>query len=188
MKKKPNIIFFISVLFLINWAGFGVSLPAGQDRYTNEGHGRREGHRAHGKRGFKPVPNQTYKNTCGECHLAYPPCLLPSGSWEKILNRMKDHFGEEVPCGATEQKEISQYLKENGADRASGKRSAKIMKGLKGTTPLRITEVPYIRHKHREISKEVLSRKTIGSLSNCRACHKTAEQGNFDDDNVTIPL
>ena len=188
MRKKLNIIFFISVFSLIHWAGFGVSLPAGQERHRHEGRGEWEGHRTHGKRGFKPVPNQTYKNTCGECHLAYPPCLLPSGSWAKIMNRTKDHFGEEVPCGAAEQKEISQYLQENGADRASGKRSAKIMKGLKGTTPLRITEVPYIRHKHRQISKEVLSRKTIGSLSNCRACHKTAEQGNFDDDHVTIPL
>jgi hypothetical protein len=135
-----------------------------------------------------PVTNQTYQNTCGVCHFVYPPGLLPSNSWAKILNRLKDHFGEEVPCEAAEQKEISKYLKENGADRSSGKKSAKIMKSLKGTTPLRITEVPYIRDKHRKISKEVLSRKAIGSLSNCLTCHKTAEQGNFDDDNVTIPL
>ncbi len=186
MKKRLKIIGVFSGLFLL--FGLSVFVHAEKERHYGGDHGQRGNHDFQGKRHFRPVPNQTYKNTCGGCHFAYPPCLLPSGSWAKIMNRMKDHFGEEVPCGSAEQKEISQYLKENGADRASGKRSAKIMKGLKGTTPLRITEVPYIRDKHREISKEVLSRKTIGSLSNCRSCHKTAEQGIFDDDNVTIPL
>lgn len=186
MKIRFKIIGAISGLFLL----FGVSVFswAEKERHHGEDHGQRGKYRSQGKTHFKPLSNQTYKNTCGGCHFVYPPCLLPSGSWEKILNRLKDHFGEEVPCEAAELKEISKYLKENGADRASGKRSAKIMKSLEGTTPLRITEVPYIRHKHRKITKEVLSRKTIGSLSNCLACHTTAEQGNFDDDNVIIPL
>jgi hypothetical protein len=45
---------------------------------------------------LKPVTNQTYKETCGECHFAYQPELLPSASWLKILNQLDDHFGEEV--------------------------------------------------------------------------------------------
>jgi hypothetical protein len=53
--------------------------------------------------------------------------------------------------------------------------------------PLRITEIPYIQEKHHEVSASVLKRKSIGSLSNCSACHKTAEKGIYDDDNVVIP-
>ena len=45
---------------------------------------------------FKPVINQTYREACGECHLAYQPELMPSGSWQKILNQLDDHFGEEI--------------------------------------------------------------------------------------------
>ena len=42
------------------------------------------------------MTNQTYKETCAECHFAYQPELLPSVSWLKILNQLDDHFGEEV--------------------------------------------------------------------------------------------
>ena len=45
---------------------------------------------------LKPVTNQTYNETCGGCHFAYQPELLPSASWLKILNQLDDHFGEEI--------------------------------------------------------------------------------------------
>ena len=45
---------------------------------------------------LKPVANQTYAETCGECHFAYQPELLPFASWLKILNQLDDHFGEEI--------------------------------------------------------------------------------------------
>ncbi|WP_459915644.1 hypothetical protein [Desulfocicer niacini] len=46
---------------------------------------------------------------------------------------------------------------------------------------------PYIIKKHHEISQKVLNRASIGSLSNCIACHTIAENGNYDDDNMNIP-
>jgi hypothetical protein len=61
------------------------------------------------------------------------------------------------------------------------------MRSLGGLTPLRITEIPYIREKHHEVSPNVLKRQSIGSLSNCSACHTTAERGIFEDDYVVIP-
>ena len=45
---------------------------------------------------LKPVTNQTYRETCGECHFAYQSELLPSVSWLNILNRLDEHFGEEI--------------------------------------------------------------------------------------------
>jgi hypothetical protein len=53
--------------------------------------------------------------------------------------------------------------------------------------PTRINDVPYIRRKHHDIPPDVLSRPSIGSLSNCAACHTTADDGVFDDDFVVIP-
>jgi mono/diheme cytochrome c family protein len=33
----------------------------------------------------------------------------------------------------------------------------------------------------------VFVRPSVGSFSNCIACHTTAEKGVYDDDHVTIP-
>jgi hypothetical protein len=134
-----------------------------------------------------PVTNQTYKEVCGACHFAYQAGLLPSGSWTKLLSNLKDHFGESVDIDASSKGAVEKYLIENAAEKSQWKRSRKIVRCLKGETPLRITEVPYIRRKHRDIAPEVFTRKAVGSLSSCSACHKTAEQGIYEDDYVTIP-
>ena len=136
---------------------------------------------------LKPVTNQTYKETCGACHFAYQPGLLPSGSWTKILSNLKDHFGEAVDIDTESKNIIGKYLTENAAETSGAKGPVRIMKSLKGQTPSRITEIPYIRRKHQDIPPEVFTRKSVGSLSNCLACHKTADQGIYEDDDVVIP-
>jgi diheme cytochrome c len=141
----------------------------------------------HGESRLKPVNDPAYKENCGACHFAYQPGLLPSGSWQKILSRLEDHFGEVVEIDPESRKIISGYLTANAAEHSSAKRAVKIMRSLRGTTPLRITEVPYIRKKHHEIRRGVLERESIGSLSRCNACHRTAESGIYDDDSVSIP-
>ena len=136
---------------------------------------------------LKPVTNQTYRETCGECHFAYQPELLPSASWLKILNQLDDHFGEEIDADPDTIETISDYLKTNGAENSSAKRSKKIMKCLGNQVPMRITDIPYIRRKHHELDPAVFKRESIGSLANCTACHITAEKGIYDDDDVKIP-
>jgi aldehyde:ferredoxin oxidoreductase len=61
------------------------------------------------------------------------------------------------------------------------------MKSLDGQTPPRITETPYILKKHEDISPDVLKRKSIGSQSNCPACHTTAKEGIYREKFVVIP-
>jgi len=136
---------------------------------------------------LKPVTNQTYKETCGECHFAYQPELLPSASWVKILNQLDDHFGEEIEADPDTIKTISDYLKTNGAENSSAKRSKKIMRSLGNQLPMRISDIPYIREKHHELDPAIFKRKSIGSMANCTACHITAEKGIYDDDDVKIP-
>ena len=139
------------------------------------------------KDNLSAVNNPTYIETCGSCHFAYPPELLPSGSWNQILNEMDTHFGETVTIDPDSTKIISEYLKMNAADASSAEVSRKIMKRIDGQRPNRITELPYIIKKHRELAPSVFKRPAIGSLSNCTACHRGAEKGNFDDDGVVIP-
>ena len=136
---------------------------------------------------LKPVTNQTYKETCGECHFAYQSELLPSASWLKILSQLNDHFGEEIENDPVTIKNISDYLTTNGAENSSAERSVKIMRCLGGQVPIRITDIPYIRKKHHELDPAIFKRKSIGSLSNCIACHTTAEKGIYEDDDVRIP-
>jgi Dihaem cytochrome c len=134
----------------------------------------------------RPV-NENYRNNCGGCHLTYPSDLLPAASWNKILTRLGDHFGESLSLDDLTREEIRKHLTENSADRSGTKKGGKILRNLGGSSPIRITELPYIRKKHREISPEVFKRKSVGSFSNCLACHKGAEQGDFDDNHAAIP-
>jgi hypothetical protein len=46
---------------------------------------------------------------------------------------------------------------------------------------MRITEIPYIVRKHREVKPIVVKGRTSASLSNCSVCHKRAEQGYYDN-------
>ena len=139
-----------------------------------------------GHRDLAPVNDATYIENCGACHFSYQPGLLPSGSWGRILDGVTDHFGETVELDPYSMKTIAEYLKTHAADRSSAKLSRKIMKSIRGQTPLRITEIPYIQREHHEIDAGVFFRESIGSFSNCKACHKTADKGIYDDDFVNI--
>ncbi len=145
--------------------------------------------RKHAKRGLAAPQNQLYKDSCGGCHLAYPPALLPSGSWRRIIQGQASHYGEDLGLEQAVQSALTRFLGANAADRSSAKLARKIMKSLGALTPLRITEVPYITHKHEEddIPRGAFKRKSIGSLANCGACHPGAAAGDFDDDAVRIP-
>ncbi len=137
---------------------------------------------------IKPVDNQTYLDKCGACHFAYQPELLPSASWKKILATLDGHFNEIVEVDNDSKKIIADYLESNNAEHSTAKRAIKIMKSLKKESPMRITKIPYIIKKHHnEFSLDILKHKSIGSLSNCSACHTTAENGVYDDRYVEIP-
>jgi len=136
---------------------------------------------------MKPVSNPAYRQACGTCHFAYLPELLPSGSWKLILDNHGKLFGTEPGVDDSNRQAILKYLTSNAADQSRAKRPRKIMKNLRGNLPARITDIPYIREKHDEVSPDIFERKSIGSFSNCNACHRTAGQGIFEDDNVDIP-
>ncbi|MFH2047270.1 MAG: diheme cytochrome c [Pseudomonadota bacterium] len=182
------IIFLLAFLLMANGV-FSTAFADDDDHRGKRQHRKRErNHSEHaGKDNLVAVNNPTYKESCGACHFAYQPELLPSGSWDKILYSPEDHFGEAIDLDPDAKDAIAKYLKANAADHSSAKLSAKIMKCIGDQTSQRITDIPYIQRKHHEISMDVFKRKSIGSLSNCIACHTTAEKGIYDDDNVNIP-
>ncbi|MDQ6991695.1 MAG: diheme cytochrome c [Mariprofundaceae bacterium] len=143
-------------------------------------------------KGVKPVFNSVYKSNCAECHFAYFPGLLPARSWKKLLapKSLENHFGENAEMDESDRRDILDFLVRNSADDSHYKRSIKIRRSLRdGSTPLRITDVPYIKHKHSEIpAKLIKGNKKVRSLSYCVKCHREAkEKGIFDDDTVVIP-
>ena len=133
------------------------------------------------------VTNATYAASCGTCHFAYQPGLLPARSWLKITNVPGSHAGGDLSVDTKAKVEIESYLIQNSAEKIQSRKSRKIIDSIGESVPTRISEVPYIKEKHRKIKQEVFLRKTIKSRGNCIACHKTAESGDYDDDNVTIP-
>lgn len=163
-------------------------VSAAHDSDDDDGDDHRHGEE-HGEAHLSPVNNDTYKELCGACHFAYQPELLPSGSWEKILAGVQDHFGQEIEVDTESKKIILDYLKANGVEHSSAKRAVKITRSLGGRAPLRITEVPYIRDKHRDedIPADAFERESVGSRSNCIACHTTAEKGIYEDEYARIP-
>ncbi|HLP97362.1 MAG TPA: diheme cytochrome c [Sideroxyarcus sp.] len=139
----------------------------------------------------KPVTDKTYEEECGSCHFAYPPGLLPSKSWDKLLNEkaLADHFGDNAELDKDTLKTVYDYAMENAADKSFYKRSRKIALATEdGEAPLRITEVRYIKRKHHDIPEKMIKgNKDVKSLSYCNACHTKAKEGIFDEDTVDIP-
>ena len=185
---KKCIIFGVALLLMAN----GVFYTALADHNNHKEKKKyQKGDRNHSdhdaKRYLAPANNPLYIEECGACHFPYQPELLPSGSWKKITAVLDDHFGEELEINPESENVISGYLIANSAEKSSAKIAVKIMKSLGDRTPIRITEIPYILKKHDEVDPDVFKKKSIGSFSNCRACHTTAEKGIYEDDHVVIP-
>lgn len=140
---------------------------------------------------INPVSNKTWQEECGACHFAYQPGLLPTQSWDKLLNEkaLADHFGDNAELDADTLATIRSFALENAADKSYSKRARKIAKATEnGEAPLRITEVRYIKRKHHEIPERMVKgNKDVKSLSYCDACHTRAKEGVYDEDTVRIP-
>jgi len=134
-----------------------------------------------------PVDNALYKEECASCHFLFLPGLLPAKGWVKIIQESEDHFGEDLALDGELSAALIDYLTANSAEKTGAKRSVKIMKSLGSTVPDRITTIPYIIKKHDELRPRIFEREEIGSFSNCGACHRTADQGIFEEDDVVVP-
>ena len=120
----------------------------------------------------------SYVQECGACHAPYPPGLLPSDSWQRLMGNLPKHFGTDASLDAPTQKALSTWLT---ATAGTGKR-ARV-----APPDDRITRGDWFIREHREVPKTAWTRASIKSASNCSACHDGAAQGLYDEDSVHIP-
>lgn len=141
------------------------------------------------RRDVMPVANPLYQESCGGCHIAYQPGLLPARSWDRIMNGLADHFGENAELLPEDQKAVSDYLAANAADVSDAKRSRRIAQSIApDEAPLRISETAYFKREHRELKpRMVQDNPEVRSFSNCGACHTRAAEGSFREREVVIP-
>jgi hypothetical protein len=114
-----------------------------------------------------PVTDPLVRKECGECHMAFQPGLLPAGSWRRIMQTLADHFGDRATVPPDQVQAITAYLTAH----AGGGDSALV----------RITDQGWWLREHRK-TRSSWSKPGIKSKSNCQACHRDADAGNYDDD------
>ncbi len=135
-----------------------------------------------------PTPaEKTTAQQCSMCHIAYPPQMLPARSWQKLMSDLGHHFGEDASLSEEDRTTITAYLTEHAADsRLTGRESERFLRGLSpSVTPLRITDTPYWRRRHSEISPRRFTDPKVKTAANCGACHNGRRGilwGLFDED------
>ncbi len=174
--------------------GFGVFMVAGlvagpfAVAESNERGENHESHHSDRNGSSNGVPdNALYKQECVSCHFLYLPGLLPERSWERLMNSTDKHFGENLALDASAVSEIKVFLKANSSEKTGTEWGRKITKSAGASTPERITGIEWIKKEHRKITPEIFNRASIGSFSNCGACHQGGAKGDFEEDSVRIP-
>jgi len=140
------------------------------------------------KRPVKLSTPAIYMKECGSCHMAFPPNTLPAESWKGMMANLKDHFGDDATIDDAATKEIEEFLVRNAAETSPEEAARKFIRSI-GTKPppARISDIPYWKEKHKPIAQAIYQRSSIKSRINCVACHKLAEYGSFEDNDIRIP-
>lgn len=140
------------------------------------------------KRPVKLSIPSIYQKECGSCHMAFPPNLLPAKSWIIMMDSLNDHFGEDASINDAAKKEIEAFLVKYAAETSHEEASLKFIRSInKENPPARITDIPYWKEKHKPINQVIYQRSSVKSRINCVACHKLAEYGSFEDNDIRIP-
>jgi cytochrome b len=132
--------------------------------------------------------NKVWRDECGSCHVAYHPTLLPARSWQALMDRQNDHFGEKLELDEATVAAILGFLKNYSAETGMTEPAYKINRSIPADqTPLRISETGYWVEKHRDIDDGTWKHPKVGSRANCRACHLDAELGTYEDAAMRLP-
>ena len=139
--------------------------------------------------GVALLSNPVYKEECGSCHMAYPPGLLPTATWQKVMSGLANHFGDNAELDNDTQTKITDFLVSNSANQSNYRRSRRFATiDDKNEPNMRISETPYFKHEHEKIPlRLVTGNKEVVSFSNCNACHRKAEQASFRERDIHIP-
>jgi len=197
MKKTISII-VLGILFI---ASIGAVMSSSEwsdreeERYEKQSesddheHGLFRGAWLDSRADVRPVENETYQSECGGCHFAYQAGLLPGQDWQRIMDALVEHYGDDATLDELQAAEIRGYLLDNAADSSTLSRARAFSVGSDAGDALpRITNTRYFQREHYEIPKRVVrGNAEVGSFSNCQACHRTADAGIYNEHQVVIP-
>ena len=148
--------------------------------------------------GFAPVTDAKYQSECGTCHFAYLPGMLPARSWDALLTKSNEHFGETLSLDPETLRHIRDYLTANAGDRNDFAGSKQFLRQLSDeSTPLRITGLRTFKGYHFSVlykmglerglhSVRDLSPSAIKAVLNCNSCHEKAAAGSFAQREIII--
>jgi mono/diheme cytochrome c family protein len=119
-----------------------------------------------------------YQQECAACHIAYPAQFLPKESWQRIMGNLNKHYGSDASVDAASNKTISAWLTDTAG---SGKRNRQAPPND------RITQSNWFIKEHDEVSQTVWRSPAVKNPSNCIACHRQANLGDFNEHSVRIP-
>jgi hypothetical protein len=182
-----HLIVAAATLALLAIAGPSLAREREDERGHDREHDRGPDRRAARPPGPTPPAEARYRKECGSCHLAYPPGLLPAASWQRILAGLERHFGQNAELDAETSATLERFLTDNAAEAGTDRASPEVLAPLTDPAPLRPSELPSLRRKHRNIAPQVLARPAVRSLANCAACHPGASRWDFEDDDARIP-
>jgi cytochrome b len=138
--------------------------------------------------GAKLPDNASWREACGECHLAYHPTLLPARSWQRLLAEQHNHFEEDLDLDDETLLELQTFAIANAAESELTEPAWKIQHTTPAEqAPLRITKTAYWIEQHQNIAAEIWQHPDVNFQGNCGACHLDAEQGTFEDAAMRLP-
>lgn len=121
---------------------------------------------------------QTWREECGGCHVAYPARLLPKTAWDEIMRTLPDHYGTDASVDEPTATAIRRYLDSSVRHRTRPRPNP---------PELRITKSRWFVDEHDDVPRARWRSEAVGSPANCAACHPGAEQGRFNEDSVKLP-
>lgn len=110
------------------------------------------------------LSKQLYIENCSSCHIPIPAEVLPTTSWEQILNNPQNHYGEVLPStNRITTRLIWNYLRTNSRLLLAGE-----------ATPQYVTNSRYFKALHPQVDLP-----KPATHQTCIACHPGAKQLNY---------
>ncbi len=109
-----------------------------------------------------PVTDPVVKQECSSCHMVFPPQFLPKRSWQKLVETLADHFGENASLGEAQRQAVLNYLLAHAADTPqAGREGRKFAQSIAAALGVKLEDVvKYGRDKG--VNPRKLGDKEIG--------------------------
>jgi hypothetical protein len=105
LKQLLPLVFLGLITFWSLFLGWGIALALEQPSSQNF------------LKSVDPVPTryqpgyELYLEKCSSCHIPVPPAVLPTETWQQILQKPEEHYGKKVELVRLNQLLIWDYLK-----------------------------------------------------------------------------